>query len=62
MHSEQHDGDWTLEELREAINSARDSLAKEEGFLLTNDAEFDAFFDDIKREGRQRLRADHPER
>lgn len=52
---EQDDGAWTVEELREAVNVGLEQLARGEGTELRSDQELDAYFDEIKRSGRDRL-------
>ena len=47
--------DWTSEELREAVDVGLEQLARGEGIEIKDDQELDAFFDGIKRAGRDRL-------
>ncbi|MBI4579361.1 MAG: type II toxin-antitoxin system ParD family antitoxin [Planctomycetes bacterium] len=54
LRSEQGDGDWSTDELREAVHVGLEQLARGEGVELNGDQELDAFFDDIKRAGRER--------
>jgi hypothetical protein len=48
-------GAWTDEELKEAVNVGLEQLARGEGATLKGDEELDAFFENIKRRGRERL-------
>lgn len=48
-------GAWTDEELKGAVNVGLEQLARGEGSTLKGDQELDAFFENIKRRGRERL-------
>ena len=53
MHDDQP---YTLEELRREIDLGRQEILRGEGIVLRNREDLRAFFDDIKRRGRERLR------
>jgi hypothetical protein len=56
------DGDWTIDELREAVNIALRQLDRGEGVVLRSEEELDAFFEDIRRRGRERLEQERSDR
>jgi hypothetical protein len=53
----QDEDPYTLEELRREIEIGRQEILRGEAIVLKNQEELRAFFDDIKRRGRERYEA-----
>lgn len=49
------DGDWAIEELRQAVGVGLGQLAHGDGIEVKGDLALDEFFKDVKRTGRGRL-------
>jgi Arc/MetJ-type ribon-helix-helix transcriptional regulator len=51
----------SLAELRESIQLAREQIVRGEGIEINTSEELHAFFEDIKRRGRERIQESHGE-